>query len=383
MSEIVNFKSNIGVLHLISSAAFFGAERVVVELSLYLAKYSDARIVIGVFVQDHRVIENFKAAIGERDIVVVPFDGKKTFSWTEVCQLAKIIDEYQINIVHSHGYKSDIYAFLVKKILRSKIKLIATNHNWIGNSLKERFYQFLDSRVLRSFESVIAVSEKVQKEMIQTGVSSRLIKIIDNGIDIEDKSFLTSKQVARKWLNLSADDFVIGCVARLTQEKAHVDLLTALASVSLSGEDVKLVLVGDGAEKENLECMCQTLRISERVMFVGNRNDARALYAAFDVFALVSTNEGLPMALLEAMALALPVIVSRVGAIPTVIEHDKNGIIVPPSNPSAIVNALFQCKSKPDYAREIGKRARETIINNYSSKKMAQRYEAIYKACVH
>jgi len=368
----------IKVMHLISSSAFFGAERVVAELSKYSSQCG-VKTVIGVLVQDQALIDLFRQAVSNPDVKIISFDGSSSLSWKVIKKIICAIKKYQINIIHSHGYKSDMYAFFVRKNFKARVSLIATNHNWIGMTAKELMYQFLDSQVLRRFDFVIAVSRDVREQMVCKGVKQERIDVIGNGIDIEDPDFDSFSLGARKKLGLGQDVYLIGCVARFTPEKAHIDLIHAFSEINKKDMNVRLVLIGDGPERRTLENECRKLGLADKVVFTGNRSDVRSLYVAFDAFTLVSKNEGLPMVLLEAMASALPVVVTKVGAIPTVIEHDVNGIIVLPSHPKEIANALLKCKSNSDFAKEIGTRARETVISDYSSKKMAQKYEVIYR----
>jgi glycosyltransferase involved in cell wall biosynthesis len=366
------------VMHLISSSGFFGAERVVAELCKY-SQQSGVAIVIGVFVQDKTLIDLFYQAVNCADVHVVPFDGSSSFSWTVLKAISSAIEDHQINVLHSHGYKSDFYSFFVRKILRKSVALIATNHNWIGTTKKELVYQFLDSRVLRSFDCVVAVSQAVKEQMIVKGVKCDRIDIINNGIDINDVAFSTSSNFARNKLGLTQDDYVIGCVARLTLEKAHLDLINVFSEVVKQATNVKLVLIGDGPERCTLESECRKLDICDKVIFAGNRADVRTLYPAFDTFALLSRNEGLPMVLLEAMASALPVVVTRVGAIPSVITEEQNGLMVDPANRADMVVALLKFYRSSYYRKTLGDEARATVVEHFTSKKMAEKYICGYR----
>lgn len=365
-------------MHLISSSAFFGAERVVAELCNYSQKLG-VETVVGVFAQDKALVGLFRQAVNNPEIHFISLDGSSLFSLTVFKTIYCAVEKHQINMLHSHGYKSDLYAFFIRNCFKERIGLIATNHNWIGMTRKELVYQFLDSLALRGFDIVIAVSQAVRQQMIEKGIKRDKIDIINNGIDVEDSDFTTSFQVARKKLGLTDCDYIIGCVARLTAEKAHLDLIYAFAEVAKHESGVKLVLIGDGPERSTLLSVCGTLNIADKVIFAGNRADARSLYAAFDTFALVSRNEGLPMVLLEAMASALPVVVTRVGAIPSVIRENQNGLLVNPANRADMAAAFLKLYREPHYGRELGHEARATIVEQFTSRKMAKEYLNRYK----
>jgi glycosyltransferase involved in cell wall biosynthesis len=368
----------IRIMHLISSSAFFGAERVVAELSKY-SQQCGVETVIGVFVQDQTLIDSFGQAVNDSDVHIISFDGSSSFNWNVIKAISSAIEKHQINILHSHGYKSDLYASIVRRIFKTKVGLIATNHNWIGMTKKELVYQFLDSCVLRGFDFVIAVSQAIREQMIEKGIKQAKIDIINNGIDVEDADFSTSSQVAREKLGLAPNDYIIGCVARLTLEKAHIDLINAFSEIAKKEVSVKLVLIGDGPERSSLENECRKLDIVDKVIFTGNRSDVRSLYAAFDTFALVSRNEGLPMVLLEAMAAELPIVATRVGAIPKVIREEQNGLLVNSANRADISTAFLKLYRSSQYRKNLGKEARKTVVEQFSSKKMAEKYTQLYK----
>lgn len=369
----------IRVMHLISSSAFFGAERVVAELCKYFYRL-DVEPIIGIFCRGQKVVEDFRAAVGQESLMIIPLDGKESFSLKELRRIGEIIKNKKVSIVHSHGYKSDIYAFWINKIFKCRVSLVATNHNWIGETAKEHLYQFLDSHHLRHFDRVIAVSSKLKKQMGSIGIPEHLVKVIDNGVDLDDDSFKISKEQARAILGLEKKDYVVGCVARLTREKAHINLLHGFKYLSeRTGAPVRLVLVGDGPENKKLVQECDRLNLLNSVIFTGYREDARCLYAAFDIFALVSTNEGLPMALLEAMASYTPVIVSDVGSMPVAVIDGVNGIVIPHSDHMALSKGLCAFYFDPDFAKTLANRAYGTVSSKFSSERMAIDYLREYR----
>ncbi|MFV0438590.1 MAG: glycosyltransferase [Desulfopila sp.] len=369
------------VLHLISSSSFFGAERVVVELCKYMAAMEVVPIV-GLFFRDKETLEDFSRELQGTPVTLISFDGKKLISYKNISQVNELIDHHQIDIVHSHGYKSDIYAFWTKFLFRKKVGLIATNHNWLYENIKDSFYMYADAIHLRFFDSVVSVSDDLKKKMIRLGVPARKIDMIANGVDVKDRHFAADREDARRELGISQSDFVVGCVARMTPEKAHLKLLQGFARFSSRVENsCKLVLVGDGPLKKELISAVRDLKITHQVIFTGKREDARSLYAAFNVFALVSITEGLPMALLEAMSARIPVIVSNVGSMPMVIAHNKNGIVIQPNDSVAIEKAIEKYFSQSDFSSRMVENAFQSVNENFSCARMANQYMKIYDEC--
>lgn len=374
----MNSRLKISVLHLISSSAFLGAERVVCELAACLDPLI-FNLQVGLLGSPQEVVKTFSKALEgtTASVVEFPCDGK--ISLFSIMKIKKYVDSNNISIVHSHGYKSDIYAMLASLSSSNDVATIATNHNWITSSLKERVYKIIDSLVLRQFNMVVAVSDILKDEIVDKGIKVERANVIANGINVAGDILHDAYKATRIQLGLLDTHFVIGCVASLTHEKAHTDLLQAFALVVKSVPDSRLVIVGSGFLDDDLRSLSFALGIEENVIFTGYRNDARALYIAFDVFALVSHSEGLPMAMLEAMAASLPVVVSAVGAIPKVVTTMENGILITPGDINAIANSIIKLALDPALRESLGSKARSEVVANYSVNRMARDYEQLYE----
>lgn len=373
----MNNNHKISVLHLISSSAFLGAERVVCELSSCLdpCKFN---VHIGLIGSPNMVVEAFEKALCGTSVLVTHFSCSGKISLSAVTEIQKYTDRNNIKIVHSHGYKSDLFALCVKTFSSHNLVMIATNHNWITSSIKERMYRTVDTFVLRRFNQVVAVSDVLRNEMLSKGIRPEKVDVIDNGINVNIKVSPAVHSNVRDELGLSDKHFVIGCVASLTHEKAHVDLITAFAHLVKTFPESRLVIVGSGFLDEELRRLAATLGVVENIVFTGYRHDARELYAAFDVFALVSRSEGLPMAMLEAMSASLPVVVSAVGAIPQVVRSMENGILITPGDIDDIVNYLMKLCQEPLLRESLGRNARSEVVTHYSVNRMARDYEHLY-----
>jgi len=365
------------ILYLISSISFLGAERVLAELARKLDR-DRFQIHIGLMVGHTDMSDAFRNEIGVSDVTFVKFERASRFSFRIVKEIARYIDANEIDIVHSQGYKPDVHVALATLFTRKKCVLISACHTWKLRTLRERLYRWVNLGVLRCFDGIIAISPEVKRELEYAGIRSDRISIIDNGIDVDESQDCSARTYARESLGLSETDFVIGCVASLTVEKAHKDLVRAFHVVSKARSELRLVLVGDGNEQESLVQFACELALTKKVMFAGRRTDVRVLYYAFDIFALVSYAEGLPMAMLEAMAAKIPVVASSVGAIPDVIENGKNGLLVEPGNIENITKAMEYLFENADMRMKLGISGYDTIVDKYSSKRMARDYERFY-----
>lgn len=370
----------INILHLISSNSFLGAERVISEL----AKGSDperSKVHVGVMVASQGILNAFVEAIDREDIPVTcfPCDGK--FSVRGYKTIERYIVDNRIDLVHSHGYKADIYSLCLRRFSGRNIKLVSSCHTWKLRTIKEKYYKIIDLFVLKWFDFVVAISEEIKSDLLNSGIDWKKVKIIHNGVNPFAVANDDSSSIYGE-IGVNRSDMVIGTVSSLTQEKAQHDLLKAFARLVHSHRDrgICCVLVGDGSQRAYLECLADELRIRERVVFTGYRNDARRLYRVFDLFALVSYAEGLPMAMLEAMAAGVPVVASRVGAIPGVIDNRTNGILIEPGDIDGIAEALCHLVEHPEIRMELGAMGKEKVISDHSQERMCRDYDEMYRS---
>lgn len=368
----------IKVLHLISTKAFLGAERVICEI-LKKNNSNNITMSLGILTSSGDIIKRFHKEIGRTDIVILKFGGSEKLSFNTVKRISNYIQENSINIVHSHNYKSDFYAFICKLIIKNKLHLIASNHTWKLNTIREYGYKWLDSLIMKKFDGLIAISSEIKDEMIRAGINKSKIKIILNGVDCEEHERSLAKTEARARLELGENDFIVGCVASLTPEKGHMTLLKAFSEVHTATSEIKLCLVGEGPERNKIENYIYDNKLSETVFLKGSRADIRELYKGFDVFILPSYQEGLPMVLLESMASGVPVIVTYVGAIPEIIQNNQNGIIIEPGNIGQMAQAILEINSNKEIRGTIRKNALKTVKEKYSSDLMTEEYQQIYK----
>ncbi len=377
--QIPHKQNKTKILHLISTKAFLGAERVITELCNG-ANNETLELTVGIIENQCNITKIFKESIQNKNVRIITFLCNKQFDISCLNEIRKVIKNDQITTIHSHGYKSDFYAFVARTLSPiHKITLYATNHLWKDTTKKEKLYKYSDAVVLRFFNKIIAVSTKIKESMINVGINKNKIIVIDNGINVKNKDFTFPRIEARKLLKLNDSDFIIGCVGSLTSEKGHKNLLLSFQYLEPNNRDqAKIIIIGDGSELEALKTIIITQGLEKKIIMVGRRDDARKLYSAFDIFVLPSYNEGLPMVMLEAMAASIPVIASNVGAIPNVITHNRNGFLTQPGDACDIAQKIDMLRHDNKLRILFATRGQQTIEKYYSSKKMVQSYENIY-----
>lgn len=297
--------------------------------------------------------------------------------------LRRLVRERRIDIVHSHDYKTNFYTWLLSK--RESVIPLATLHGYTGHSRREHVYYAADKRLVRRFPLLIAVSAELRNELVRTGSSpARVIRVL-NGIDeLAFKRDEQRRQAARAELGLSRDAFVIGTVGRLEPQKRFDVLMAAFRTLRRApgGENMRLVIVGDGSLATTLAADIQRLSLDGDCVLVGHRGDVAFLHNAFDVFVQSSDYEGTPNAVLEAMALETPLVATDVGGTSELVTNEVHGLVVPPGQPDAIAAAVREIVAHPATARARTARARERVERELSFHARMTTIDGIYARLV-
>lgn len=365
------------ILMLRSPLGVFGAERVILDLAQGLLN-TEFEPVIGVI--ENRSGGQSELAQASRDLTLETevFFCNSPFDWRTVFQIRKYIREHGIEIVHTHGYKANFYGLMATQF--TSIPGMATCHPWTETdySMKARLYTFLDKLWLKRMKRIIAISDDV-KQQLRTGEGKSRIDVIPNGIDLSRFNGELQNSALHEQLGFESSNIIIGTVGRLVPEKGYSYLLQSAARICASHPQVRLIIVGDGPLRTHLTQQAASLDLGSKVSFLGIREDTPALLAMMDIFVMSSTSEGLPMALLEAMASGTPIVATRVGAIPHLIKHHDSGLLVPPENVQVLADAVEQLIRNRQKAQKMGERAREAVYLNYSSTQMTRRYIEHYE----
>jgi glycosyltransferase involved in cell wall biosynthesis len=284
------------------------------------------------------------------------------------------------DIVHSFLYRANILArFVAPRCGTPKV----VNSIRITPDEETPMMRFLDRRTLNRVDRVCVLSEILSRDLQERlAFSPRRIIVIPNSIDVAvcDSALTTEGDRARAKLGLSPADLVVVSVGRLHRQKGFDCLLDAFRPFALEHPRGKLVIAGEGPQRQELEKKSEELRIPDRVLFTGLVPSPWPILAAADIFVLPSLYEGMPNALLEAMAAALPVVATPVGAVPEMITDGEEGLLVPPDDPEALTAALERLAWSPDLRRELGRRARERVERFYAPERTMEKLEALYES---
>lgn len=290
-------------------------------------------------------------------------------------QIRDFLQKRQVRVVHCHGYKADAYGWLASR--RLPVARIATCHGWTAHTGAVRIYEALDKSVfLRAFHRVIAVSGPIQKGLLRRGHRKNKIVLIPNGLDLSRFPFRQGR--ASGPLGVPARKEIIVSVGRLSPEKGHVHLLHAAGSVLRERPEALFVLVGAGLEEKVLARLADDLGVADRVLLAGARSDVSEVLAQCDVFVNPSLKEGLPMAVLEAMAVGVPVVATSVGDVPEVVKDGETGLLVPAGDAEALARGILRVLTDPQEAASRAGAARTLVEREYPVQRMAVRTEEVY-----
>jgi glycosyltransferase involved in cell wall biosynthesis len=301
------------------------------------------------------------------------------FDLSAVAELRRLAERLRIDVVHCHGYRENLYAVLARL---ARVRGVTTNHLWKRTTSALRFYARVDAWLVRRFPRVVAVSREVARELESLGLAAPRLVHIPNGVDVgafapppEDAA---ARARRRRVIGAGPTDVVVTAVSSLTAEKGHRYLIEAFAAVSPRHDDMRLLIVGDGPERGRLEQQAGVSGVSSKIVFLGRREDVRDILAISDVFTLPSLIEGLPIALLEAMAMARACIATDVGDVGRAIVDGDTGLLVPAGNAKELAAALDRLVTDAEARAKLGASARRIATSRFSAAEMVRSYCGVY-----
>jgi glycosyltransferase involved in cell wall biosynthesis len=364
------------ILHLISSAGMYGAETVVLNLT-GAQKALGHEPVIGVFNNQHRPHLELASEAKKRFFQVEVFDCHGRFDRSTVRAIGKFVAGNSIDVVHSHGYKSDIYGYLA--VRRERTPWVATCHLWTRGTRSIRFYEFLDAMVLRRARRVVGVSDAITEALAGSGIPESRLATVYNGTDL--MRFNTGSRSLRDELEIG-DRLLIGTVGRLETQKGIEYFVRAAQEVLAEFPDAQFVVIGEGSLRSQLSRLIHDLKLDRNVHLLGERTDMPGVYASLDLFVLASIDEGMPMTILEALAASRPVIATRVGAVSKLVMDGKTGLLLEARDVSALRNAILACLRDRNLARSFGVNGERHVRSSFSAEAMARNYDGIYAQAI-
>jgi glycosyltransferase involved in cell wall biosynthesis len=360
----------IRVLWLIKGLGLGGAEKLLVSAARHVNR-DEFRYEVGYFLPwKDTLCENLR----DLGVSVTCFDLKHNWSLGGLYRLYRYLIAHQIDVLHLHLPVPGVFGRVAGRAAGVP-GIVYTEHN-VWPRLRP-LSRLLNRLTFRWNDRAIAVSDEVRNSM---QVRTPLPITIENGVDCTAIAGLeNSRGDARRELGLGADDFVVGNVANLAPKKNHELLLDAFARLAQRVPNARLLVVGQYCGRDELlRQRAGALGITDRLILAGLRPDAIRLMQACDVFALSSSFEGLPVALLEAMALRKPAVCTSVGGIPSVLRQGQDGFLVPPDDAAAFAERLLEIATNPDLRDRMGGSAQTQVRARFDVAQMVRRVEQVY-----
>ena len=295
-------------------------------------------------------------------------------------ELNRLLRSNNIQIIHVHDPKTILLGFLLK-LLNPKIKIMYTAHGWMLNTDYDRLKQKLEFLMLRSYPMHIAVSEATKKLMIESGIKPDTIKVLYNSIDTDYWKNDGSLSTVREEFGLSNKSLIVGTVGRLSQEKGLPTFFKVVRNVINVYPNACFLIVGDGKGTivDDLHQLVKEMGISGSVIFTGHRTDLRNIYLSFDLFLTTSLTEGLPNTVLEAMAIEVPVVATRVGGVPELVVDGQTGILCDTDDVDGITEVVLGLLSDFRQRQEFALNGRKRIVEKFSFDKRLESIETYYE----
>lgn len=367
--------SGFTIAHVLSSFGMGGQERVALDL----AKLQRAA--------GHRVLAVSLAELPEGPMAsafeaagvtthTIPKRGP-SFDPSLAVRLAGYLSRARVDIVHTHNPQALVYGAPAATLFRAGC--VHTKHGVNPDPARRMWLRRAASAMVDAYVAVTPTLARMAVERRECDPTQ--LHVIPNGIDT--MRFLPDSEARRRVrteLSIPDEAWVVGTVGRLSPEKNQALLIEAMAK--LLDATRRLVLVGDGSERERLQSLARATGKPSLVHFTGARKDPEACLAAFDAFALTSDTEGLPLGLLEAMAVGVPVVATAVGGVPDVVEPGLTGALVARGDRDGLTAELTRLATHPVAALEAARAARRMVLERHSTEHMVSTYESLYERVV-
>lgn len=368
-------------MHFICSTGFYGAEKWI----LALANNSDRDLVTSELVVTKETANHELQLVTDFNSLglqshEIEMSGR--FDARAIKSLVSLIKKQKVDILHSHGYKSDILGILAAKI--AGIKCITTPHGFEKtNDRKLEMFIAAGCRTFKYFDYTVPLSRELYADVQRYNVPDEKIVYIRNGVDLKDIDYRAPAEtpVVRandEPLNLPQSK-TIGFIGQMIDRKNVTHLLDVFERLADSNSGIKLVLLGDGNSRAKYEEYADTLSSRDRISFLGFQNDPLAYLNTFDLFVMCSTLEGIPRCLMESMAMGVPVAAYDIPGVNQLLEHNKTGLLATLNDKDELYQHCKTLLWDEELANRISAAAAKHIDEKFSAHRMAVEYTDLYQ----
>ena len=329
-----------------------------------------------------------------RDVEVVRIDelGREISPLRDLVatlRLARLIRRERPDILHTHTAKAGtvgrVAALLAGR--RAPPIVVHTFHGHVLRGyfgpLRSRLFRLLERWLAARTTALIAVSPQVRDDLVALGVAppERFV-VIRLGIELDERvaAEQDGRAESRRYLGIASDRFAVGWIGRMTAVKRTDDVLVAFRRLRDDGVDAVLCMVGDGPDRPELERRAHELGVIRDTLFLGYQEDVAPFYAAFDALVLPSSNEGTPVSAIEALAAGRPVVATRVGGVPDVVQEGQDGFLVDPGATDDLADRLARLARDPALRERMGGAGRERVLPRYAVARLIDDVDRLYRS---
>jgi len=291
-----------------------------------------------------------------------------------ISNLVELIKTEGYDIIHTHGYKSDILGVWAAR--KASIKCVVTPHGFENTKdLKLRLFIWLGCQAMRFADSVAPLSKQLCEDVQRYGINGDQLKYIQNGVDLMEVEAQRSvtpifqKSNGEKW---------IGFIGQMISRKNIDDILDIFDTLSNKYSGLKLKLLGDGESRARLERKAQNLMSAGNIEFLGFRDDRLNYLQSFDLFVMTSTLEGIPRCLMDTMAMCVPVAAYDIAGIDQLITHNQTGLLAELNDKNDLQEHWEQLLFNEEKVKHITENARQFVFENYSARRMSEKYFVLF-----
>lgn len=367
------------IVQIAASRFFGGPERQILDLARELAPR--VRTVFVSF-SEGGLCRPFLQRAHEAGFAAMELKNDTPHLWAALRELAATVESVRGRLLVCNGYKADILGLAAGR--RLGLPVVSVAHGWTGESLRVRIYEALDRRLLRWMDKVVCVSAGQAAKVGRAGVPRGKMAVVRNAIRAEqferpDPAF----RAALENMFPRKPRILVGAAGRLSLEKGFPVLIEAATMLAAENQDLGFVLFGEGPLRRQLESQIARADLQQRFVLAGFTDQLHRYLPHFDLLALPSYSEGLPVVVLEAFAAAVPVVATAVGGCPEVVVDHVNGYLVPPGNAGELQRAIRRLVQQPDLARRMGQAGRSHVQEHFTLAAQAESYRQIFSELVH
>jgi glycosyltransferase involved in cell wall biosynthesis len=364
----------VNIMHLRASNFVGGPEKQILE---HFARLDSARFrpVLGTFAEPGE-LDPLGDEAARRGMQTARVPQSSPLNPKAILHISRMLRRHNIGILCTHGYKPNVLGFFAARLCG--IPTIAISRGWTWENRKIRVFEALDRRFLHYVDHVVAVSAGQEKKILDCGVPQGRVSVIHNAINLDDCP-LSAPPDLRREFGLPAAALIVASAGRLSPEKNYSAMVTVAGEVAARNPLVYFFIFGEGVQRPELEGQIAAAGLNGRFLLPGFRRDLQALLHDIDIFMLPSFTEGLPNVILEAFAARKPVLATRVGGTPEVVQEGISGFLTAPGETDLMARHLIALAGDPLLRGKLGAAGREYAREEFGFEKQTRLYEKLYE----